>query len=117
MHQYLLSVGRRVTDPPPDEAAIVEMRASVALFDTELRAAGAWVFAGALQPVTEAHVVDAGGAEPVTVDGPFAHADAELRWLWVVAARDLDTALDWAALASRACRTSVEVREFEDFAR
>ncbi|MFI2753607.1 YciI family protein [Cellulomonas sp. P22] len=117
MHQYLLSVGHRVTDPVPDEAALAEMRASVALFDTELRGAGAWVYAGALQPVEQAHVVDARGAEPITVEGPFAHADAVLRWLWVVAARDLDTALDWAALASRACRARVEVREFEDFAR
>jgi len=80
----------------------------------QIRAAGAWVFAGGLHPPETATVVRIRDGEVVTTDGPFAEAKEQLGGFWVIKAADLDQALDWAAKATRACRGAVEVRPFQD---
>src|SRR5215207_28163 len=48
MKQYLLSVYQPAADPPPPEV-LEKIMADVDAVDQEIRAAGAWVFAGGLQ--------------------------------------------------------------------
>jgi hypothetical protein len=80
----------------------------------ELKAQGAWVFAGGLHPANTATVVKAQDGEIVTTDGPFAETKEQLGGFWVIEARDLDAALAWAAKATVACQAPVEVRPFQD---
>ena len=82
--------------------------------NTEIKAEGAWVFAGGLHPADTATVVRAKDGEVVTTDGPFAEAKEQLGGFWVIQAPDLDAALAWAAKATVACRAPVEVRPFQD---
>ena len=114
MKQYLLAVHMVEGEPVPSEADMQQAYQQVDAFNADLKAAGAWVFAGGLHPPTTATVVRATGGQVVTTDGPFAETKEQLGGFWIIRAPDLDTALDWAAKGSAACGGPVEVRPFQE---
>lgn len=114
MKQYLLAVHMVEGEPVPSEAEMQQAYKAVDIFNAELRAEGAWVFAGGLHPASTATVVRAQGGQVVTTDGPFAETKEQLGGFWVIQAPDLDAALDYAARGSAACGGPVEVRPFQD---
>ena len=114
MTQYLLSVYMVEGEPVPSDDVIQAMYADVDTFNEEVKAAGAWVFAGGLHPADTATVVKATDGDVVTTDGPFAESKEQIGGFWVIEAADLDAALAWAAKGSAACRGAVEVRPFQD---
>jgi len=112
MTQYLLSVHGADTDPVPED--IDDVYAAVDRFNTDLKASGAWVFAGGLHPASTATVVDAtGSGDPVTTDGPYLESKEHLGGFWIVDVPDLDAALGLARTGSAACAGPVEVRPFQ----
>ena len=113
MTQYLLSVHMVEGEPVPSEEEMQAAFKAVDAFNAEVQAAGAWVFAGGLQPADIATVVTSKGGEVVTTDGPFAETKEQLGGFWVIEAADLDEALAWAAKGSAACAGPVEVRPFQ----
>ena len=114
MKQYLLAVHMVEGEPVPSEEEIQKMYKAVDIFNAEVKAEGAWVFAGGLHPASTATVVRAQGGQVVTTDGPFAETKEQLGGFWVIQAPDLDAALDYAARGSAACGGPVEVRPFQD---
>jgi hypothetical protein len=114
MRQYLLSVHMIDGETGLSEEEMQQSYKAVDALNTELQAAGAWVFAGGLHPASTATVVRAQGGQVVTTDGPFAETKEQLGGFWVIQAADLDAALDWAARGSEACRLPVEVRPFQE---
>jgi hypothetical protein len=113
MKQYLLAVHMVEGEPVPSEAQMQEGYKAVDALNADLKAAGAWVFAGGLHPPATATVVRAQSGEVVTTDGPFAETKEQLGGFWIIQAPDLDAALDWAAKGSAACGAPVEVRPFQ----
>ena len=118
MSQYLLAVSHNTDDSPtmenmsPEEIQpIIE---AVDRFNDLLRAEGAWVFAGGLEPPAATTTVDHTGDTAIVTDGPFAESKEYLGGFWVIEAADLDAALDWAKQGSKACAGRVEVRPFQD---
>lgn len=114
MTQYLLSVHHAYEAPQPPDEEIKQMYADVDAVNKKMNESGAWVFGGGLHPPSTATVVQSKGGAIVTTDGPFSEAKEALGGFWVIEAPDLDTALDWAAQATVACRAPVEVRPFQD---
>jgi hypothetical protein len=113
MTQYLLSVHQveGAAGPPPESVqAIYE---AVDAFNSELMQAGAWVFAGGLEPPETATVVSVERGDAVLTDGPFAESKEHIGGFWVIDAPDLDAALAWAEKGARACANPVEVRPFQ----
>jgi hypothetical protein len=114
MAQYLLSVSNvegEVGDPMTDE----EMQQSwkeIQALNEELKAAGAWVFGGALHEPDTATVVRMSKGEVMTTDGPFAESKEHLGGFYIIEADDLDAALAWAAKTTAAVRKPIEVRPF-----
>ena len=84
--------------------------AATGAFNDKLHADGYWVFAGGLQPVSTATVVDGQGESTVMTDGPYLETKEHVGGLWVLEAADLDEALAWGRKAAVACRAPVEVR-------
>ena len=84
--------------------------ADTGAFNDKLKADGYWVFAGGLEPVRQATVVDGQGDRPVVTDGPYLESKELLGGFWIVEAPDLDVALKLAAEGSQACNRKVEVR-------
>lgn len=113
MTQYLMSVYI-------DESVLVaedkmeQAYQQVDEFNTELRQAGVWMFAGGLHPASTATVVRAINGEVITTNGPYAEATEVLGGFWVIEAPDLDAALGWARKAAVACMGPIEVRPFQD---
>jgi hypothetical protein len=114
MKQYLLSVHSVEGSTPPPPEAMEKVYKTVAAFNSELQAAGVWVFAGGLHPPSTATVVRVEGGAVLTTDGPFAEGKEHIGGFWVIKAADLDAALAWAARASQACAAPVEVRPFQE---
>jgi len=116
MAQYLLSVSSvegEVGDPMTDE----EMRQSwkeIQVLNEELKAAGAWVFGGALHGPDTATVVRVSNDEVLTTDGPFAESKEHLGGFYLIEAEDLDAALAWASKATAAVGRPIEVRPLVD---
>ena len=113
MKQHLLSVYQPEGEPPPPEILEKAMR-DVDALNQELKAAGAWVFAGGLHPSSTATVVRLQDGDVLTTDGPFAEGKEHIGGCWIIKAPDLDSALEWGRKATRACTLPVEVRPFQD---
>jgi hypothetical protein len=120
MTHYLLAVhGPAERDEFGSYGSKEEMEqafADTGAFNDRLKADGYWVFAGGLEPVSTATVVDGQGDSPVVTDGPYLETKEALGGFWVIDAPDLDVALRLAAEGSKACRGKVEVRPFEGLA-
>jgi hypothetical protein len=113
MKQYMLAVhGTHGDAPPPD--VMQQMFADVEKVNQEMRAKGAWVFAGGLTAASDATVVRVEGGKPILTDGPFVETKEQLGGFWVIRVEDLDGAVEWAQKATVACRAPVEVRPFDD---
>jgi hypothetical protein len=111
MKQYLLTFYQPDGPPPPPEVLEPIMRELDAV-NTEMRATGAWVFAGGLHPPSTATVVRTDGDEVLLTDGPFAEGKEHIGGLTIIQAPDLDAALAWAGKLARASTLPVEVRPF-----
>jgi hypothetical protein len=114
MTQYMLSV-HHSEDAFADwsEEEMQQTFTDVDKFNEKVRSAGAWVFAGGLEPVEQATTVDSTGDKPIVTDGPYAESKEYLGGFWIIEAPDLDAALKWAEEGSAACRGKVEVRPFQ----
>ena len=114
MKQYLLAVysAEGSQDVPSEE--MQRSYQAVDEFNSDVRAAGAWVFAGGLHPSSTSTVVRAQGGQVITTDGPYAETKEQIGGFWVIKAAALDAALDWAATGSAACGWPVEVRPFQE---
>lgn len=114
MNQYLLSIYQPdgETQPPPHVLQAI-MRDVHALRD-EMKAAGAWVFAGGLHAPSTATVVRVRDGQLLTTDGPFAEGKEHIGGFTIVRAADLDAALEWGSRLARATTLPVEVRPFRE---
>jgi hypothetical protein len=113
MKQYLLSIYQPDGDPPGPEVLGPVMRNVYALRQ-ELKAAGAWVFAGGLHPPSTATVVRVRHDDVLTTDGPFTEGKEHIGGFWIIKAPDLDAALEWGRKAARATTLPIEVRPFQE---
>jgi len=112
MKHYLLSI-QQPDGGPADPALLEPIMQDVEAFNAQLRAAGAWVFAGGLHDASTATVVRVRDGDVLMTDGPYAEGKEHIGGLSIVAAQDLDAALEWASKLSRATTLPVEVRPFQ----
>jgi len=112
--QYLLSIcyPAGATQPAPD--ALKKIMGDVKAVRNEMKAAGAWVFAGGLHPPNTATVVRPQGDSLLTTDGPFIESKEHIGGFTVIKAPDLDAALRWGGKLARAVTCPVEVRPMQE---
>jgi len=113
MKRFLLSVIQPQGGPPPREFLEKVMRDLDAV-NREMKATGAWVFAGGLQPLNVAKVARLKDGEVLISDGPFAETKEFLGGISIICAPDLNAALEWASKIARATTLPIEVRPFQD---
>jgi hypothetical protein len=114
MKQYLLSIYQPdgLSQPPPD--VLAQVMRDVNALRQELKAAGAWVFAGGLHAPTTATVLRLQDGEVLTTDGPFAEGKEHIGGFSIIRAPDLDAALAWGRKLAVATTLPIEVRPFRD---
>ena len=113
MKQYLLSVYQPDGPAPPPEQ-LERINRDLDAVNQELKAAGAWVFAGGLHPPSTATVVRVTDGEVLCTDGPFTEGKEHIGGFTVVRAPDLDAALAWGRRLAEATTLPIEVRPFQD---
>jgi hypothetical protein len=113
MPQYLLSV-IQPDGPLPSTESLEEITRDLDALNAEMRAEGAWVFAGGLHDPASATVVRPQGDELLIIDGPYLEGKEHIGGLTIISAPDLDAALDWARRLARATTLPIEVRPFRD---
>jgi hypothetical protein len=109
--RYLLSV-HQPDGPVPEPEVLEKIGADLEALNAEMRAAGAWVFAGGLHPPSTATVVRSRDGQVLMTDGPYAEGKEHVGGFTVVDAPDLDAALAWAARLAEATTLPIEVRPF-----
>jgi hypothetical protein len=118
MSQYFLSLPHDSAEEPimasMDPAELQALFAEVDAFNTGLKDAGAWVFAGGLNPPSTATTVDNTGDTALLTDGPFVEAKEYLGGFWIIEAENEDAAIEWTKQASRALQSRVEVRALQE---
>ena len=114
MSQYLLSVHMVEGEAPLSPEEMQQAFKDVDALNEEIKKAGAWVFAGGLEPADTATVVREEKGDILTTDGPFVEGKEHIGGFWVINVADLDEALSWAKRATVACRGAVEVRPFQE---
>ena len=87
-----------------------KLMAAYGKFTTDLQEAGAFVGSDRLQPTTTATTVRVRNGQTLATDGPFAETKEQLGGYYLIDAKDLDDALQWAARVPTASDGSVEVR-------
>jgi len=112
MPQYLLSFYQPEGPIPPKEVLERVMR-ELDVVNREMKAAGAWVFAGGLHPPSTSTVARFRDGEVLLTDGPFVEGKEYLGGITIVDAPDLDAALGWASKIARATTLPIEVRPFQ----
>ena len=111
MKYYLLNVMQPVGEPPaPDVLGEIEKRLDV--LNRELRAAGAWVFAGGLHGPESSTVLRPRDGDVLVTDGPYAEGKEMLGGISLIKAPDLDAALAWGRKLALATTLPIEVRPF-----
>ena len=112
MKHYVLSIQQPDGDPPPPEVLDAIMRDVRVVLD-EIKAAGAWVFNGALHPPSTATVIRLKDGELLMTDGPYTEGKEHVGGLLIVKAPDLDAALDWGRRLARIITLPIEVPPFQ----
>ncbi|MFK4148813.1 YciI family protein [Streptomyces sp. NPDC004065] len=112
MEYYLLSVIQPSEAAPPSAEALADIMGSVEAFHRELRAAGAWVFAGGLDGPETATVLRPEGEDVEVAQGPYTRGKEYLGGLCLIKAPDAEAALEWGRKASLATTLPIEVRPF-----
>ena len=113
MKQYVLSV-YQPDGPPPAPEVLQRITRELDALNRELKASGAWVFAGGLHPASTATVVRLHDGDVLTTDGPFAEGKEHIGGFTIIKAPDLDSALQWGRKLTRVTTLPIEVRPFRD---
>jgi len=115
MTNYLVCIHH----PDDYDPALLEdeaMHRDIDVLNEEMIAAGVRVFVGGLKPVSNARSLRAQpDGKVIVTDGPYLETKEHIGGFWVLAAANLDEALEWGRKAAIACRAPVEVRPFFSF--
>ncbi len=111
MQQYLLTVFEP-TGGVLEPEALARIMKDVDAVDQEMRAAGAWVFAGGLHPPGTATVLRPQEHDVLVTDGPYVEGKEHVGGFSVIDVPDLDAALEWGRKLVRATTIPIEVRPF-----
>ena len=120
MQQYLLSIYQPDGPPPPEVLARMdEIMANMDGLVEEAKAAGSWVFNGALHAPGTATVVRIQRSDVLLTDGPYVEGKEHIGGFLIVRAPDLDAALAWGrklaeVLGDGVDSLPIEVRPFQD---
>lgn len=115
MGQYLLSVHSvegQDQGPPTSPEAMQEYMQAIMELESEMDAAGAFSFGGALHGPDTSTVVRSTDGDTTMTDGPFAEAKEHIAGFYIINATDLDEALSWAGRVTAAVGQPIEVRPF-----
>jgi hypothetical protein len=116
--KYLLMIyGNEAADAARPEAELQAEMGEYFAYTQEVEKAGALRGGEALHPSSTATVVRLRNGKVTTTDGPFAETKEQLGGYYLVEAKNLDEAIQWAAKIPHAKIGAIEVRPVMDFSK
>ena len=115
MRYMLLIYSDQARDANASPAEQAEMYQAYDAFTKELEARGAMKSGEALQPTTSATTVRVRNGKTATTDGPFAETKEQLGGFYLVDVKNLDEAIEAAAMIPGAKQGSIEIRPIMEF--
>ena len=112
MTQYLISI-YQPDGPPPSPDFLAPIVSELAAIRRELDVAGNWVFGNGLHAPSTATVIRTTGDDVLLTDGPFLEGREHLGGFVIIAAANLDDALECGLRYARATGLPIEVRPFQ----
>jgi hypothetical protein len=112
MTEYLIYFNQQWVGDHPEEWFRERGPLAEAVVD-EMKAAGAYVFAGGLEEDGPVHSADPTSGTVLIADGPYVETKEFLGGFAVVDVADDEEALRWAAKIAEACGWPHEVRRFK----
>jgi hypothetical protein len=109
MRYLLLIYGPETNEEPSAEEQAAVMDAYYA-FTEHVKGKGAYLGGEALEPTATATTVRVRDGQTLTTDGPFAETKEALGGYYLVEAKDLDEAIDFAARIPGSRNGSIEIR-------
>ena len=112
MTQYMLSVhtGNGEAREPMTAEEWQRGFEQIGILEAEMKAQDALVFSGRLDSPDAARVVRPTKGRVRMTDGPYAETKEHLGGFYIIDAKDLDAALDWAAKVTLVINEPIEVR-------
>lgn len=114
--EFLLSVHMGSGGPHRRPVSEEEQRRSwreLQQLEADMQATGTWRYSARLAAPDSASVVTVRDGDAVETEGPFAERDEHLAGFYVIAADDLDEALDWGRRVTACVGAPIEVRPFQ----
>ena len=78
---------------PPTKDLVMAMRK----YNQDMKAAGVFLAAEGLHPTSKGKRLRMSGGKPVVTDGPFAEAKEVIAGFWIIQAKSLEEAMEWAS--------------------
>ncbi len=98
------------SEPQPGTHEFGAYMQSYGAFTEKVRADGKFVSGDALQGTETATTVSVRGGKTETMDGPFAETKEQLGGYYLLDCKDIDEALEYAAMIPTAAHGRIEVR-------
>lgn len=112
MPRFILFIQPNISDEQwePTPAAVEAMAA----FNEQLARAGALLALDGLHPLSRGARVRFSGGTSAVLDGPFAEAKEVIGGYWIIQARTLDEAVEWARRVPAGEGDQIEVRQVQE---
>jgi hypothetical protein len=115
MRYLALIYGEEVDPSTIDPADMQKVMAAYTAFGQEVERRGAFLGGEALQPTSTATTVRVRDGQTLTTDGPFAETKEALGGYYLLECKDLDEAIELAAMIPGAATGGIEVRPIQEF--
>lgn len=92
---------------PPAKELVTAMRK----YNEDMTKAGVLLAAEGLHPTSKGKRVRVSGGKPVITDGPFAEAKEVVAGFWMIQAKSLEEAVEWAKRCPLPERGLIEIRQ------
>jgi hypothetical protein len=115
MRYLALIYGEEVDPSTIDPADLGKVMAAYNAFGQEVERRGAFLGGEALQPTSTATTVRVRDGQTLTTDGPFAETKEALGGYYLLECKDLDEAIELAAMIPGAATGGIEVRPIAEF--
>jgi hypothetical protein len=115
MRYLLLIYSNEAAEASATEADMAQTMEAYNKYTDDLRKSGKMVAGEALQPTSTATTVRCNDGKLVTTDGPFAETKEQLGGFYMIDAKDLNEAIEWAGRIPGVNYGSIEVRPIMEF--
>jgi hypothetical protein len=108
--RYLVLIYSEEQSAPPPPARLADVAAAYDAYSAKLRDRGAFIGGDELQPTSTSTTIRSRDGRTLITDGPFAETKEALGGYYLIAAADLDEAIELAGACPGAQWGSIELR-------